>query len=86
MGRVISGPYVLLHTYLDNRFADTVVLTFAQVEDILGFRLPAQAMMQLEWWTVATSGGSHYSDAWTLAQRSAEPNLGARTVSFRRAL
>jgi hypothetical protein len=81
----MSGPYLLLHTYLDTRFADTVVLTFAQVEDILGFPLPEQALMQPEWWTGATTGGSHHSDAWTLAQRSAVPNVDARIVAFARA-
>jgi hypothetical protein len=81
----VSGRYALLHTYLEHRFADTVFLTFAQIEDIIGFPLPEQALMQPEWWTGATTGGSHHSDAWTLAKRSAAPTLGARTVSFQRA-
>jgi hypothetical protein len=81
----MSGPYILLHTYLDNRFADTVVLTFAQVEDIVGFRLPEQAMAQPAWWTGETAGGSPQTDAWTLARRTAVPNLDARIVSFARA-
>ena len=84
--RVMAGPYVLLHTYLDRRFADTVVLTFAQVEDILGCPLPEQALVQPEWWTDAPAGGSQQSDAWTLARRSAVPNLDARIVAFARAL
>ena len=53
-GASMSGPYLLLYTYLDTRFADTVVLTFAQIEDVLGFALPAQARLQPEWWTDAT--------------------------------
>ena len=36
-GRVMSGTYLLLDTYLAERYADTVVLTFAQIEDVLGF-------------------------------------------------
>ncbi|MCU1381585.1 MAG: hypothetical protein JWL71_282 [Acidobacteria bacterium] len=83
--RNMSGPYVLLHTYLDNRFADTVVLTFAQVEDIVGFPLPEQALLQPEWWTGASTGSAHHSDSWTLARRTAVPNLGAKIVSFARA-
>jgi hypothetical protein len=86
-GRDMSGPYLLLYTYLDTRFADTVVLTFAQIEDVLGFALPAQARLQPEWWTDATTNvvAPHYSDSWTLARRTAVPNLNAQIVSFARA-
>ena len=31
-GRVMSGKYLLLSKYLENRYANTVVLTFAQIE------------------------------------------------------
>jgi hypothetical protein len=85
LSRPMAGPYLLLHTYLANRFADTVVLTFAQIEDVLGFALPAQARSQPEWWTgVTTTVAAHYSDSWTLASRTAVPNLGAEIVSFAR--
>ncbi len=85
--RTFSGPYLLLHTYLDRRFADTVVLTFAQVEDVLGFALPAAACLHTEWWTDPSENvvAPHHSDAWTLARRTAQPNLAARIVSFARA-
>ena len=83
----MSGPYQLLHTYLDQRYADTLVLTFAQIEDILGFALPDAARLHREWWahTAIEAGGSSYSDAWILAKRTAVPNLPARTVMFARA-
>ena len=84
--RVMSGTYVLLYKYLENRYADTVVLTFAEIEDLLGFALPEQARLQREWWTPAeTDAGSNYSDSWVLASRTAVPNLVARTVVFERA-
>ena len=35
--------YKALYEYLDNRYANTVVLTFAQIEDLLGFTLPDPA-------------------------------------------
>ena len=83
----MSGPYLLLYTYLDTRFADTVVLTFAQIEDLVGFALPAQARVQPEWWTDATTNvvAPHHSDSWRLARRTAVPNLTAQIVSFARA-
>ena len=82
----MSGTYVLLYKYLENRYADTVVLTFAEIEDLLGFALPEQARLHREWWTPAgTDAGSRYSDSWVLASRTAVPNLMARTVVFERA-
>jgi hypothetical protein len=86
LARVMSGKYLLLYTYLKNRYADTVVLTFAEIEDLLGFTLPDQARLQPQWWTDAQmAGGPTYSDSWILASRTAAPNLLARTVVFKRA-
>jgi hypothetical protein len=86
-GRVMSGQYLLLYRYLENRYANTVVLTFAEIEDLLGFALPDQARLHQEWWTDAetTVAGPNYSDSWILASRTAVPNLVARTVVFERA-
>jgi len=85
--RVMSGQYLRLYTYLDARFANTVVLTFAEIEDLLGFALPEQARLHQEWWTEAamTAAGRDYSDSWTLASRTALPNMHAGTVAFERA-
>jgi hypothetical protein len=80
--RPVFGRYRLLHKYLDDRHARTVVLTFAEIEDLIGFPLPSQARCQREWWT--TAAPSH-SDAWTRADRTAKPNLLSRTVWFERA-
>jgi len=80
----MSGQYVLLYKYLENRYANTVVLTFAEIEDLLGFRLPDQARLHQEWWTDAAAG-PNYSDSWILASRTAKPNMLARTVVFERA-
>jgi hypothetical protein len=84
---MMSGKYVLLYRYLEDRYANTVVLTFAEIEDLLGFALPDQARLHLEWWTDAAKNvaGPSYSDSWTLARRTATPNLLARTVVFERA-
>ena len=85
-GRNKAGKYRLLYDYLENRYATTVVLTFGQIEDLLGFGLPELAHTDKDWWTRAEipSGEARCSDAWTLASRTAEPNLLARTVSFER--
>ena len=85
LGRV-SGKYKSLYEYLENRYADVVVLTFSQIEDLLGFALPDLARSQNEWWTRAgeQTEKSPCSDAWVLAGRTAAPNLTARTVAFER--
>ena len=82
----MSGKYQSLHKYLDGRYATTVVLTLTEIEDILGFALPAAARTDGTWWTIAdpnTAEGG-YSDAWTVASRTAVPKLSARTVVFER--
>jgi len=87
-GRVMSGQYLLLYKYLEHRYANTVVLTFAEIEDLLGFTLPEEARVHHEWWTnpAANVAGPNYSDSWILASRTARPNLSALTVVFQRAL
>jgi hypothetical protein len=86
-GRVMTGQYLLLYKYLENRYANTVVLTFAEIEDLLGFALPDQARQHQEWWTGAeiNVAGRGYSDSWILASRTATPNMLAQTVAFERA-
>ncbi len=82
----VSGKYASLHQYLQNRYADVVVLTFGQIEDLLGSTLPELARTTRLWWgaVAATAGVPDHSDAWTLAGRTATPNLLARNVVFER--
>jgi hypothetical protein len=83
----MSGRYLLLYRYLKNRYADTVVLSFGQIESLLGFSLPEQARLDQLWWTNAevTAAGADYADSWILARRVATPNLLAGNVAFERA-
>jgi hypothetical protein len=85
-GRAMTGKYLLLHKYLDNRYAQTVVLTFDEIEDLLGFTLPEPARLEPAWWTSGdpnTDRPSH-ADSWILASRTAKVNLQAQTVEFER--
>ena len=83
----VPREYLSLHKYLDNRFADTVVLTFAQIEDLLGFALPDVARLHREWWANADANSTPSAQArsWTQASRTATPNLPAGIVVFERA-
>jgi hypothetical protein len=82
----VPSEYLPLHKYLDGRYADTVVLTFADIEALLGFALPDPARLQAAWWSneSAESASSPQSGAWIHARRIARPRLGAATVTFER--
>jgi hypothetical protein len=47
----VPAAYMPLFTYLDRRYASTVVLTFEQIEALLGFPPPSPAFADAEWWT-----------------------------------
>ena len=84
--RDVPSEYLPLHKYLDGRYADTVVLTFADIEALLGFALPDLARLQPEWWSNESSNGacSPQSGGWIHARRTARPRLGAAIVTFER--
>ncbi|HTI40171.1 MAG TPA: hypothetical protein VL484_21595 [Vicinamibacterales bacterium] len=79
-----SGNSAPLHKYLYDRYADAVVLTFAEIEDLAGVALPDLARRSSDWWT-APEPDSCFADSWIQANRTARPNIGARTVAFVRA-
>jgi hypothetical protein len=61
------------------------VLTFAEIEDLLGWALPAAARARTEWWQNDADGEhSPQSLAWTQASRTATARLLAQTVIFDR--
>ena len=39
----MPGAYRPLYEFLNSRFADRVVMTFGQIEDVLGFAMPPAA-------------------------------------------
>jgi len=85
-GSRMAGQYRSLYKYLEHRYSNTVVLTFGQIEDLLGFPLPDLARTEKEWWTAAPSTTEpRYSQAWTQASMTAKPNLSAQNVVFERA-
>jgi hypothetical protein len=83
----VSPDYRSLHKYLTGRFADTVTLTFVQIEELLGRTLPILAYSEPGWWSGPAAGTppSPQSSSWFLAERVATVNLLARTVMFDRA-
>lgn len=81
----VAAPYAALHAYLKGRYADMVVLTFGQIEDLLGCALPAGARVRAEWWSNDSADNlSPQSGVWIQASRRATANLLACTVAFER--
>ena len=82
----VPVEYRSLYKYLEGRYADTVVLRFAEIEDILGSALPDLARLRQDWWENAGGDGepSSQSRSWIRATRSAKANLVAQTVVFDR--
>jgi hypothetical protein len=79
------GVSVCINT-LPDRYADSVVLTFAEIEDLLGFTLPDAARLEQGWWANADPdrAPSPQSRSWTQANRTATPRLLAQVVVFER--
>jgi hypothetical protein len=82
----VPAEYRSLYQYLEKRYADTVVLTFGQIEDLLGSALPDLARLRPDWWSnvCVDSGPPMQSNSWIRAGRIATPNLPARIVTFER--
>ena len=81
----VPNEYRAFYDYLEGRYATTVVLTFRDIEALLGFSLPNAARSDRAWWTSTVIGADRHAEAWAAARRTAEPNLMAQTVAFERA-
>jgi hypothetical protein len=80
----VPSEYRAFYNYLEGRYATTVVLTFRDIEALLGFALPNAARVDRDWWTGTIIGSDRHSEAWAAARRTASPNLMAQTVAFDR--
>jgi len=85
-GTVTASGYRSLQKYLHDRYADTIVMTFGEIEDLIGFSLPDAARVEPAWWADADVNGvrSPQSLCWTQANRAATPRLPAQVVVFER--
>lgn len=78
------SKYSALTAYLCNIKKDAWPATFAEVEDILGFKLPASARKYAAWWSNTPHGHSH-AGAWLNAGFETEAvSVGKERVTFRR--
>jgi hypothetical protein len=84
MAKLVSGEYRPLTTYLEHQHSARVVLSFIDLEALLGFPLPAVARSDGRWWAGTDMNDDHHAESWAAADRRATPNLLARTVAFER--
>lgn len=78
-----TGRYGPLTAFLRGQDASSVTMTFDQLADILGFRLPAAASNHAEWWREAS--GHPQARGWRDAGWSfVRTDRRAQTVTFRR--
>ena len=61
-----------------------VVLSFEQIDTLLGFALPVSARTETDWWKAGGAVPNAHCSAWTGAGRTASPNLLAGHVVFER--
>jgi len=81
---VTTSKYAPLQEYLRQRGEDEISLTFAEIEQLLGVKLPVTARAQKAWWS-NRSTGSVQANAWMLAGYHAEEvDLSNEQVIFRR--
>jgi hypothetical protein len=80
----MSRKYAALAAYLEKQKTDLIALSFAQIEEIIGFALPDSAREHGVWWTNSPSPGRH-NQAWLGAGwETTNRNLKAQTISFQR--
>jgi len=79
-----SSKYHPLYAHLREGDEDTLTLTFAQVEALMGVPLPASARARRGWWS-NRAAGSPQSAAWTEAgYRVEDVDLARDRVTFRK--
>jgi hypothetical protein len=80
------SKYEALPQFLDKTRGSTRRMSFREIEDVLGFRLPKSAYEYEAWWSNNATGHSH-ARAWLESGwHTEELDLVGRKVTFRRAV
>ncbi|WP_425426665.1 DUF7662 domain-containing protein [Acuticoccus yangtzensis] len=78
------SKYVSIQHYLEKRPQDRVPMTFDEIEEVLGFRLPASAHRHRAWWS-NNSSNSVMTDCWMKAGfKTSDVDMEKRKLVFRR--
>lgn len=76
------SKYVPLNEHLYSMAAESVLLTFSQIEEILGTPLPQSARKHAAWWANNPTGHSHCRAWFDAGWRSSNVDLVSETVEF----
>jgi hypothetical protein len=74
--------YAAIARHLDTVFGDAVTMSFAEIENILGFPLPPSARAHGPWWSNGASNAVWVAAGW----KSEGRDMAAQRVTFRRVL
>ncbi|MEC0239050.1 hypothetical protein P4H66_04085 [Paenibacillus dokdonensis] len=74
------SKYEPLYKFLKSKNPKRLVMTFIEVEDVLGSSLPVSASKYMAWWDGSSQHTQAYS--WTKAGYKANPNLSENKVEF----
>jgi hypothetical protein len=77
------SKYAPLQIHLARQRQKELVLTFAEIEAIVGFRLPASADRP-QWWANQVAPGRPQREAWRAASYDAFLMAGSRKVRFQK--
>ena len=80
------SKYESLPQFLASAQATSKRLTFAEIERILGFKLPKSAYEHEAWWSNNATGHSHARTWLNAGWRTQDVDLPGRKVTFQRAL
>ena len=83
-GKALMSKYDPLRNFLREQPAEVVTLTLAELDGLV--KLPAAAKRHEFWWSNEDAKTTIHAQcrAWQDAGYEAEPNLRAKTVTFRR--
>jgi hypothetical protein len=78
--RVRDTKYEPLKNYLQSTDSKLIIMTFKEIEAVLGFELPPSASKYQAWWDESSQHTQAY--AWTGAGFRVKPNFKEKKVDF----
>ncbi|MER1999519.1 MAG: hypothetical protein ABS882_07070, partial [Lysinibacillus sp.] len=75
-----GSKYEPLYKFLESKESNRLIMTFKEVEEVLGFTLPESASKYMAWWDGSSQHTQAYS--WTRAGFKANPSLKEKKVEF----
>ena len=77
------SKYDPLRRYLESAGTDLVPMSFAQIEEVLGFKLPPSARKHRPWWSNSTTNGV-MTEQWLAAGYKSEGvDMAGERLTFR---